>query len=297
MGRPLKIGLDYFPLDVSIDDDVELLEAECGLSGFAILIKLWQKIYSKGYYIEWGEDNALLFSRKINSGINEVDSVINASFRRNLLDKTMYKKHGILTSTGIQRRYFKACADCKRKNIPAISQYLLLTTEETKLITEFIELNQEESTQKKGEKIDSKEEDTKEIKLLSESDSDDSLTKQVKEVVSYLNEKANKKYRHSATGTKKWIEARLNEDFSLEDLKHVVDVKCAEWLGTDNEKYLRPETLFGNKCDGYRNQPMPSKKKQQPQKTNSFDNFEGRMGSYSPDEIESKYWAKHGRKK
>ena len=48
MARPSKIGLDYFPLDVTVEDSIELLEAECGLSGFAILIKLWQKIYSQG---------------------------------------------------------------------------------------------------------------------------------------------------------------------------------------------------------------------------------------------------------
>ena len=59
MARPLKTGLDYFPLDVSFDDNIELLEAEEGLEGFAILIKLWQKIYSNGYYIEWNEDSLL----------------------------------------------------------------------------------------------------------------------------------------------------------------------------------------------------------------------------------------------
>ncbi len=64
MARPLKIGLDYFPLDVSFDDNIELLEAEEGLEGFAILIKLWQKIYSNGYYIEWNDDCLLLFCKK-----------------------------------------------------------------------------------------------------------------------------------------------------------------------------------------------------------------------------------------
>jgi hypothetical protein len=45
MARPKKIGLEYFPLDCQMDDKVEMLEAEHGLEGFAVYVKLLQAIY------------------------------------------------------------------------------------------------------------------------------------------------------------------------------------------------------------------------------------------------------------
>lgn len=72
-------------------------------------------------------------------------------------------------------------------------------------------------------------------------------------VVSYLNEKAGTRYKASSEKTKSHIRARLAEKFTLEDFKTVIDKKCSEWIGTEYEKYLRPETLFGTKFEGYLN--------------------------------------------
>lgn len=168
MARPLKSGLDYFPLDVHFDDPVELIEAEFGLEGFAILIKLWQKIYSNGYYIKWDSDAVLLFSRKISSDINLVNSIVNSCFLRNLFNKDIYDMYGILTSTGIQKRYLNACTASKRKNIVMEECLYLLGEKQKQLITEFTQLiteetliNSGESTQRKvkeskGKEIESK---------------------------------------------------------------------------------------------------------------------------------------------
>ncbi len=73
-------------------------------------------------------------------------------------------------------------------------------------------------------------------------------------IVSYLNEKAGTRYKASTAKTKTVIHARLSEGFTVEDFKTVIDKKCAEWIGTDYEKFLRPETLFGTKFEGYLNQ-------------------------------------------
>ena len=74
-------------------------------------------------------------------------------------------------------------------------------------------------------------------------------------VIDYLNEKTERtgkeKYSSTSTKTQKLIRARLREKYELEDFKIVIDKKCKEWLGTDMEKYLRPETLFGNKFESY----------------------------------------------
>ena len=73
-------------------------------------------------------------------------------------------------------------------------------------------------------------------------------------IISYLNEKAHTKYRPSSSKTKTLIKARLNEGFTEDDFKKVIDNKTDEWLNSDMEKYLRPETLFGTKFESYLNQ-------------------------------------------
>lgn len=79
------------------------------------------------------------------------------------------------------------------------------------------------------------------------------------EIIDYLNEKAGKNYRHTTKKTQSLIKARINEGFTVEDFKKVIDVKATEWKGTEMEKYLRPSTLFnGEKFEGYLNQ-VPAK--------------------------------------
>lgn len=78
-------------------------------------------------------------------------------------------------------------------------------------------------------------------------------------VINRLNKVCNKNYKSSTPKTKKIIQARLNENFVLEDFYKVIDLKSKEWLGTEMEKYLRPETLFGNKFEGYLNENVSIK--------------------------------------
>lgn len=78
-------------------------------------------------------------------------------------------------------------------------------------------------------------------------------------VVTYLNEKAGTKYRASSAKTQKVIHARVAEGFTLEDFMAVIDKKTAEWMGTEWEKFLRPETLFGPKFESYLNQNTTKK--------------------------------------
>ena len=79
-------------------------------------------------------------------------------------------------------------------------------------------------------------------------------TSPCKAVIDYLNQKCKTNYRATTDKTKKHISARMNEGFSLDDFKKVIDIKAAEWTGTDFEKYLRPDTLFGTKFESYLNQ-------------------------------------------
>ena len=72
-------------------------------------------------------------------------------------------------------------------------------------------------------------------------------------IIDYLNQKAGTKYKSSSKKTQTCIHARLAEGYSVDDFRTVIDKKCADWIGTDYEQYLRPETLFGTKFESYLN--------------------------------------------
>lgn len=74
------------------------------------------------------------------------------------------------------------------------------------------------------------------------------------EVVDHLNRRAGTHYRAASANTRKLVKARLKEGFTIEDIKLVIDKKCAEWVNnSDMAQYLRPETLFGPKFESYLN--------------------------------------------
>lgn len=79
-------------------------------------------------------------------------------------------------------------------------------------------------------------------------------TQAVQDIVAYLNQKANRDYRPGTPKTQRLIKARINEGFTVADFFKVIDFKTADWLHKpDMQQYLRPETLFGTKFEGYLN--------------------------------------------
>ena len=117
-------GIEYFPLNVHLDDKIELIEAEFGLTGFSVVVKLFQRIYGgQGYYCEWTNDVALLFSKNIGLGCNVVSEIVSAAVKRGIFDQDIYEKYQVLTSRGIQKRYFEAVS--RRINVEVKKAYLL----------------------------------------------------------------------------------------------------------------------------------------------------------------------------
>ena len=158
MARPIKEGLDYFPLNVVLNSKFEIIEARFGIKGFAVIVKLFQHIYgTKGYYCEWDEDVLFVFAKRIGVGANSVSEILNTAIKKGIFDEEMYKKYSILTSKGIQQRYVEA----KRGGYERIcSKYLLISipkTEENGLETGVnatkTDVNVTASTQRKENKI------------------------------------------------------------------------------------------------------------------------------------------------
>lgn len=123
-GRPLKNGVDYFPLDVVMDDKIELIEAEHGIVGFGIVIKLYQKIYADNYYIVWDKKALLVFSNRINVDKNSINAVINSCLEWGIFNKKLYDTYSIMTSCGIQKRFFEIVK--RRTQVEVCKDYLLI---------------------------------------------------------------------------------------------------------------------------------------------------------------------------
>lgn len=135
-----KVGLDYFPFDVCLDDKLKMIEAEFGLTGFGVIVKLWQKIYGgDGYYCKFDEEVALLFAGEVKAGVNVVSEIVNAAVGRGIFDKGLYEKYGILTSHGIQVRYLEAAS--RRVRVAVEERYLLLSVHEIRGNVDIIEEN------------------------------------------------------------------------------------------------------------------------------------------------------------
>lgn len=106
-------------------------------------------------------------------------------------------------------------------------------------------------------------------------DTDDtsSLAEISKTIIDYLNSKTSSKYRSNSKLTQSKINARLNEGYNLDDFIAVIDKKADEWIGTEFEKYLCPETLFGTKFEKYLNQKIVDKPIGKEKNVKRFQNY------------------------
>ena len=78
-----------------------------------------------------------------------------------------------------------------------------------------------------------------------------------KEIIDYLNLRTSQHYKYNNKNTKEHIKARLKEGFTVDDFKTVIDKMCLEWMNTDMQKYLRPDTLFRpSKFESYLNREV-----------------------------------------
>lgn len=127
----LKAGLGYFSFDVDFFEDpkLEFISAKFGIKGEIIAIKLLCRIYRNGYYMEWNDDQAILFAKRVGDGVaySLVKDVVSELVRRGFFSETILNSFGVLTSSGIQKRYFEAVK--RRKSIAVNRDYLLVSPE------------------------------------------------------------------------------------------------------------------------------------------------------------------------
>lgn len=119
MARPKKDGLDYFPFDVDFfeDEKIVAIAGEFGLKGEITAVKLLCAVYRNGYFIEWSDMLKMKMIRSLPGISPELfDQILNRLVRWGFFDASLFDTVKVLTSRGIQRRYFEAVRRRKDKD-------------------------------------------------------------------------------------------------------------------------------------------------------------------------------------
>ena len=254
MARPNKQGVDYFPLDVHLDDKFKFIEIKYGLEGFALLIKLFQKIYAYGYWYRWTEDEALLFADETRSTLETVQNVVNEALERDIFDKQLYQSHNILTSRGIQKRYKEIVR--RRKDVEVVEEYLLIDGNFG--VNDVIN-----PTSSKQDDVKSTQSKVKESKV-----------KEIKEIYEHYLSKNIIRHQKLTSPMKTAIRARL-KDYTVDQIKKAID-NYATVLKSDNHwfthqypltDFMRPKDIqrFLDEADPLNNFLIDKHKTKQPQ--------------------------------
>jgi hypothetical protein len=131
-----KVGINAFLLDCRTNENISEIEAEYGVKGFAVVVRLWQKIYSeKGYYCEWSGRSPLLFLSDWfggNSGVtcSLINEIVDRCLNNGIFNAEMYEKYSILTSARMQTQYFDVVK--RREEILVQKEYLLVSVDKIK---------------------------------------------------------------------------------------------------------------------------------------------------------------------
>lgn len=134
-GRPKK-GIDYSSWSVDIfdsDTKIDKLIDAYGWTGFGIYFYLCQRAYkAEGYFYEWGYDDGASTARKMGGGISSgtVRETVGYCLQIGLFEKRLFDGWGILTSKGIQRRFWTVLSERRVKKV--YQEYWLLDDEECK---------------------------------------------------------------------------------------------------------------------------------------------------------------------
>ena len=133
MARPLKQGLDYFPLDVGFLQNLKvrkIIKAQ-GVKSIPVLICLLSNIYREdGYYLRWDGDTPFLIAEESGAEEGVVAAVLSKAQQVDFFDAGIFETYRVLTSEGIQKRYFLAIKSTKRKEISVVKNFLLVDPSE-----------------------------------------------------------------------------------------------------------------------------------------------------------------------
>lgn len=176
MSRPKKQGMEYFTVDVNFYQDIKIrkLIRYKGVQAVSVYHILLCQIYASGYYLLWDDDIPFTVSEIAHLEEDYVKDVIDYCLSIELFNKTLYEQNNVLSSRGIQQRFFDFCAVAKRrlpddlpyrlvesKGSSVITEENAVISEETRVISEETDDNAEETPINAGKSAQSKVKESK----------------------------------------------------------------------------------------------------------------------------------------
>jgi len=227
--------MKWFKHDSDANMDAKLQEVllDHGLEGFGLywycIELISQKVNANNLTFEL-EHDCRIIARNTGSTVAKIETIMRDFVRLGLFNAD----NGHVFCLKLAKR----CDDFTAKLVKAEQQKRLVNQEvgESPTKTEKVRIDK---TRLDKNRLDNK---------------DTSREKIIDDVIGFLNFTTNQNYRKNGKATRKIINARLDDKYTVDELKIVISSKAKDWLGTEHQIYLRPETLFANsKIEGYLN--------------------------------------------
>jgi hypothetical protein len=154
MARPVKIGIEYFSLDVDIFEDEKVIpvSSEFGAKGECVIIRVLCAIYRNGYFAECSEAFKFKIAKQANLPESLISEVISGLVKWGFFDKAVFDSFGVLTSRRIQKNWKEATRKRVSKN--ELDYWILELPDNLRgFPAEETPLNTPESTQSKLNEI------------------------------------------------------------------------------------------------------------------------------------------------
>ena len=264
MARPVKEGLDYFPLYVDIfeDEKIEAISGEFGIKGEIIVVKLLCAIYKKGYFILWSD---LIIAQMLKRlpGISKdlLNNVVERLVLWEFFDKDLFHSAGILTSEKIQENFFEAT---KRRKSPKPTLYVLdkFLENGNSIKNDVKGVNVDINSQAKGVNVDINTQSKVKESKVKESVSNNSI--------SLLNSMLKIKVDSNFL-------TKINSNINVNKL--IEELSKSKWVCDNFDLNTASNSFLVKLCDG-------KFRDFKPVNTNKFKNFKQITDSYSAEELE-----------
>ncbi len=263
MARPLSRGIEYYPLDVDFLNDIKIrkIMKSCGPNSIAIIILLLGNIYGdEGYFMKWDEDVCFLVADAVGAKEVYVKEVLKKCLQVDLFSNELFEKYKIITSKGIQKRFFEITKRRKRDNL--INEYLLVNVTETGVnVTETI-VTEAETGVIVSKSTQSKVKESK-VKKSIKGDINNKLISRLNSLL--------KIPVHPNFLTK------INANIDVEKL--IDELSKSKWVCENHNLNKANNSFLVKLCNGdYRDYKKSS--------SNKFNNFQGITDSFSAEELE-----------
>ncbi len=263
MARPLSRGIEYYPLDVDFLNDLKIkkIMKSCGPNSIAIIILLLGNIYGdEGYFMKWDEDVCFLVADAVGAKEVYVKEVLKKCLQVDLFSSELFEKYKIITSKGIQKRFFEITKRRKRETL--INKYLLVNVTETGVIVAETPITVTETGVIVSKSTQSKVKESK-VKKSIKGDINNKLISRLNSLLKIP------VYPNFLT--------KINQNIDVEKL--IEELSKSKWVCENYNLNTANNSFLVKLCNGeYRDFKKPN--------SNKFKNFKGITDSYSAEELE-----------